>query len=105
MASRKMNNTAPRRELEKTPTGIKEFDEITNGCLPKGRPTLVCGAAGCGKTLLAMEFVVRGATEYGEPSIFLAFENMDRFEWSSAYGDADSLEHENHNQEGGALHC
>jgi len=67
----------PCRALEKTPTGIKGLDEITNGGLPKGRPTLVCGTAGCGKTLLAMEFLVRGATEYGEPGIFLAFEETE----------------------------
>jgi circadian clock protein KaiC len=48
--------------LEKSSTGMKGLDEITNGGLPKGRPTLVCGAAGCGKTLFAMEFLVRGAT-------------------------------------------
>jgi circadian clock protein KaiC len=65
------------RELEKTPTGIKGLDEITNGGLPKGRPTLVCGAAGCGKTLLAMEFVVRGAMEYDEPGVFVAFEEKE----------------------------
>src|SRR3954462_10056733 len=60
--------------LEKTPTGIEGLDEVTNGGLPKGRPTLVCGSAGCGKTLLAMEFLVRGATEFGEPGVFMAFE-------------------------------
>ena len=48
--------------LSKTPTGIKGLDEITGGGLPQGRPTLVCGGTGCGKTLLAMEFLVRGAT-------------------------------------------
>ncbi|MBN9522719.1 circadian clock protein KaiC [bacterium] len=65
---------AGRPGLEKTPTGIHGLDEITGGGLPKGRPTLVCGAAGCGKTLLAMEFLVRGATEFGEPGVFFAFE-------------------------------
>lgn len=62
------------RSLPKAPTGIPGLDEITKGGLPRGRPTLVCGSAGCGKTLLAMEFLVRGATEYGEPGIFMAFE-------------------------------
>jgi len=62
------------RALPKAPTGIPGFDEITNGGLPRGRPTLVCGSAGCGKTLLAMEFLVRGATEYREPGVFMAFE-------------------------------
>jgi circadian clock protein KaiC len=60
--------------LEKSPTGISGLDEIANGGLPKGRPTLVCGAAGCGKTLLAMEFLVRGATRYNEPGVFMSFE-------------------------------
>jgi circadian clock protein KaiC len=60
--------------LPKAATGIKGLDEITCGGLPRGRPTLVCGSAGCGKTLLAMEFLVRGAIEFGEPGVFLAFE-------------------------------
>jgi len=60
--------------LQKSPTGIKGLDEITGGGLPKGRPTLVCGGTGCGKTLLAMEFLVRGATEYGEPGVYMSFE-------------------------------
>lgn len=61
-------------ELEKCPTGIRGLDEITNGGLPKGRPTLVCGAAGCGKTVLGMEFLVRGAARDGEPGLFMSFE-------------------------------
>ncbi|MCO8129055.1 circadian clock protein KaiC [Acidimicrobiia bacterium EGI L10123] len=61
-------------ELQKTPTGISGLDEVTGGGLPSGRPTLVCGPAGCGKTLLAMEFLVRGVTQYGEPGVFVAFE-------------------------------
>jgi len=60
--------------LAKAPTGIQGLDEITGGGLPLGRPTLVCGSAGCGKTLLAMEILVRGATEYGEPGVFMTFE-------------------------------
>jgi circadian clock protein KaiC len=60
--------------LAKAPSGIQGLDEITGGGLPRGRPTLVCGAAGCGKTLFAMEFLIRGATEHGEPGIFMAFE-------------------------------
>ena len=64
----------PRRQLPKSPTGIQGLDEITGGGLPKGRPTLVCGGAGCGKTLLAMEFLVRGATQLDEPGVFMAFE-------------------------------
>jgi circadian clock protein KaiC len=60
--------------LAKSPTGITGLDEITGGGLPTGRPTLVCGSAGCGKTMLAMEFLVRGATQYGEPGVFMMFE-------------------------------
>ncbi|MBU4447710.1 MAG: circadian clock protein KaiC [Proteobacteria bacterium] len=62
------------RQLAKCPTGITGLDEITGGGLPRGRPTLVCGGAGCGKTLLSMEFVVRGAVTYGEPGVFMSFE-------------------------------
>ena len=60
------------RTLLKAPTGIQGLDEITQGGFPRGRPTLVCGSAGCGKTLLSMEFLVRGATEFGEPGVFMA---------------------------------
>jgi circadian clock protein KaiC len=60
--------------LPKAPTGISGLDEVTGGGLPRGRPTLVCGPAGCGKTLLAMEFLIRGITEFGEPGVFVAFE-------------------------------
>jgi len=63
-----------RKVLPKSPTSIQGFDEITGGGLPKGRPTLVCGGAGCGKTLFAMEFLVRGATIYNEPGVFISFE-------------------------------
>lgn len=62
------------QNLLKTPTGIKGLDEITDGGLPQGRPTLICGGTGCGKTLLAMEFLVRGATEFKEPGVFMSFE-------------------------------
>ncbi len=60
--------------IAKAPTGIHGLDAITGGGLPQGRPTLVCGSAGCGKTLLAMEFLVRGINEYGEPGVFFSFE-------------------------------
>lgn len=73
MRDRKTPKNAP-EILEKTPTGIKGLDEITGGGLPKGRPTLVCGAAGCGKTLVAMEFLVHGAIDYDESGVFMAFE-------------------------------
>ncbi|MBN1665274.1 MAG: circadian clock protein KaiC [Deltaproteobacteria bacterium] len=58
----------------KTPTGIQGLDEIIGGGLPQGRPTLVCGAAGSGKTLFATEFLVKGATHYNEPGVFMSFE-------------------------------
>ena len=63
-----------RKQLPKAPTGIQGLDEITGGGLPRGRPTLICGSAGCGKTLLAMEFLVRGARQFNEPGVFMAFE-------------------------------
>jgi circadian clock protein KaiC len=62
------------RELPKTPTGIRGLDEITCGGLPKGRPSLVCGSPGCGKTLLGLEFLINGARQYSEPGVFMAFE-------------------------------
>ncbi len=60
--------------LAKCPTGINGLDEITDGGLPKGRPSLICGSAGSGKTLFAMQFLVRGADVYDEPGVFFAFE-------------------------------
>jgi circadian clock protein KaiC len=71
---KKTKEPTPPKTLRKSSTGIRGLDEITGGGLPAGRPTLVCGAAGCGKTLLAMEFLVRGATEQDEPGVFMAFE-------------------------------
>jgi len=68
------NRTPTNRSLPKAPIGIQGLDEITGGGLPRGRPTLICGSSGCGKTLLAMEFLVRGATQFGEPGVFMAFE-------------------------------
>jgi circadian clock protein KaiC len=70
----KMKTLATPRTLRKSRSGIRGLDEITGGGLPAGRPTLVCGGAGCGKTLLAMEFLVRGARDYDEPGVFMAFE-------------------------------
>ena len=72
------NRTPPKRSLAKAPTGVQGLDEITGGGLPRGRPTLVCGSAGCGKTLLAMEFLVRGATQFDEPGVFMAFEETSK---------------------------
>ncbi len=65
---------SPARVLPKCPTGIQGLDEITGGGLPKGRPTLVCGGAGCGKTLFAAEFLVRGAVQFNEPGVLMSFE-------------------------------
>jgi circadian clock protein KaiC len=72
MAKRSHKNSTG--TLPKSATGIAGLDELTFGGLPKGRPTLICGAAGCGKTLLSLEFLVRGAIHYNEPGVFLAFE-------------------------------
>jgi circadian clock protein KaiC len=69
--------TTPQTQLPKCPTGIQGLDEITGGGFPRGRPTLVCGGAGCGKTLLAAEFLVRGATRFKEPGVFMAFEETE----------------------------
>ena len=66
--------THPENSLPKAPTGIAGLDAITDGGLPRGRPTLVCGAAGCGKTLLGIEFLVCGALKYGEPGVLIMFE-------------------------------
>ena len=75
VARKKQNNRkVPDIGLTKSLTGIAGLDEITKGGLPRGRPTLVCGGAGSGKTLFAMEFLVRGAVEFGEPGVFIAFE-------------------------------
>ena len=66
-----------RTSLAKAPTGIQGLDEVTGGGLPKGRVTLVCGSAGCGKSLLAMEFLVHGAVRYGEPGVCMDFEETE----------------------------
>jgi circadian clock protein KaiC len=68
------NRPRPLGGLQKEPTGIPGFDEITSGGLPAGRASLVCGSAGAGKTLFAMEFLVRGAIIYNEPGVFMSFE-------------------------------
>jgi circadian clock protein KaiC len=62
------------QELAKSPTGIQGLDEITNGGLPRGRPTLICGGAGSGKTLLAASFLLNGVVRYGEPGVLMTFE-------------------------------
>ena len=78
--SRSRRRASPRKKppalpkLEKAATGISGFDDVTGGGVPKGRPTLVCGSAGCGKSLFAAEFLIRGAMDYGEPGVLMTFE-------------------------------
>ena len=74
MRPNRRNHSRPLNGLQKERTGIPGFDEITLGGLPAGRPTLLCGSAGAGKTLFAMEFLVRGATLYNQPGVFISFE-------------------------------
>ena len=69
-----INTTTSKPAIQKSPTGINGLDEITGGGLPTGRPTLVCGPAGSGKTMLSIEFLVRGATQFDEPGVFMMFE-------------------------------
>jgi len=71
---KKGSNQTHVTQLPKTRTGIDGLDELTAGGIPAGRPTLICGEAGCGKTLFAIEFIVRGALIYNEPGVFMAFE-------------------------------
>lgn len=87
--------TRSRSSLAKAPTGISGLDEITNGGLPAGRSTLVCGGAGCGKTVLAMEFLVQGVLEFDEPGLFITFDETrkDLHENCASFGvDLDALE-------------
>src|SRR5689334_15690198 len=72
--AKKLNHSESNGHLAKAPTGIKGLDEISGGGLPKGRTTIVCGGPGCGKTMIGLEFLVRGAIEYDEPGVVLAFE-------------------------------
>ncbi|HEX5236595.1 MAG TPA: circadian clock protein KaiC [Silvibacterium sp.] len=64
--------------IGKSPTGIDGLDEITNGGLPTGRTTLVCGAAGSGKTAMALEFLLHGVKDFNEPGVFMAFEETEK---------------------------
>ena len=70
-------HTSAAHSLPQAPTGIQGLDELTRGGLPRGRPTLVCGSAGCGKTVLGIEFLVRGATQFDEPGVLMAFEESE----------------------------
>lgn len=76
IASHPSTLSPPKDSLAKSRTGIDGLDEVTDGGLPAGRPTLVCGGPGCGKTLLAMEFLLQGALRYDEPGVFVAFEEQ-----------------------------
>jgi len=67
-----------RPQLAKAPTGIQGLDQVTGGGLPKGRVTLLCGSAGCGKSLFAMEFLVHGAVKYGDPGVYMDFEETEK---------------------------
>ncbi|MEO8519163.1 MAG: ATPase domain-containing protein, partial [Dermatophilaceae bacterium] len=78
----------PRSLLPKSPTGIKGFDEITGGGLPAGRPSLICGPPGAGKSLFALQFLVNGVRQYEEPGVFLTFEENR----ADVVADAGSLE-------------
>lgn len=86
-------------KLKKRPTGIQGLDEVLHGGLPNGRPTLVCGGPGCGKTILAMEFLCRGARQYNEPGLFVSFdENKTDIETNFAnagFGFAEAIAAEN----------
>src|SRR3954452_9650745 len=73
MPTSSIESSSGAQALAKCPSGIHGLDEICGGGLPRGRPTLICGAAGCGKTLLAMQFLTNGARA-GEPGVFMAFE-------------------------------
>ena len=78
MKSPALKSKPPAPRLPKCPTGIQGLDEITGGGLPRGRPTLVCGGAGCGKTMMGAEFLVRGAVEFDEPGVLMAFEETEK---------------------------
>jgi circadian clock protein KaiC len=69
-----LNGEPHTSSLPKAPTGIRGLDEISGGGLPRGRTTIVCGGPGCGKTMLGMEFLIRGAQEFDEPGVLVAFE-------------------------------
>ena len=78
MKNHRSKSTARTTLLPKCPTGIQGLDEITGGGLPRGRPTLICGGAGCGKTLFGAEFLVRGAVQFDEPGVLMAFEETEK---------------------------
>lgn len=77
MATSKKKNNIKVQGIDKAPTGIMGLDEITNGGFPRGRTTLICGGPGCGKTVFATEFLVKGAVEFNEPGAFITFEESE----------------------------
>jgi circadian clock protein KaiC len=88
----KLDHLAPQAASRKAPSGIAGFDEITGGGLPRGRTTLLMGGPGSGKTVFALQYLINGARNYGEPGIFVAFEetserimaNAESFDWRLA---------------------
>ena len=88
----KLDHLSPPAALRKAPSGITGFDEITGGGLPRGRTTLLVGGPGSGKTVFALQYLINGARSYGEPGIFVAFEetserimaNAESFDWKLA---------------------
>ena len=68
-----VRNPVP-NSIDKCHSGISGLDEVCNGGFPKGRPVLICGSAGCGKTLMGIQFLVKGITDYNEPGVFMSFE-------------------------------
>src|ERR1700750_3361868 len=78
MPSEKMASSRPSMHLPKTPTEFAGLDDLTLGGLPASRPTLLCGAAGCGKTLFGMTFLVNGVTSFGESGVFMSFEEVEK---------------------------
>ncbi len=88
MSKPRKNGLAPEVELQKCLTGIKGFDEITEGGIPRDRITLLCGSTGTGKTLLGVDFLINGAIRYNEPGVFMSFEETE----DELYKDVASLQ-------------
>ena len=70
-------SASTKKQLQKCLTGIKGFDEITQGGLPKNRTTLVSGNAGSGKTLFGIDFLINGVIQFKEPGVFMSFEETE----------------------------
>ena len=69
-----LQNKIPVSGIQKSPTGLKGFDEITYGGIPKYRPTILVGSSGTGKTFMSLEYIINGALMYDEPGVFMTFE-------------------------------